>query len=100
MVRTTKTKNKSKKRSARPHCVRPHCVRPHGVRRRLLIDEFPCITCDKKRMVADIPSMVRTRTLNGRYRLSTVCKQCHQRLSKFIPADKFYALEGEVPLGE
>lgn len=92
MVRTIKTK--SKKRS-----VRPHGVRRHGVRRQLLIDEFPCITCDKKRMVADIPSMVRTRTLNGRYRLSAVCKQCHQRLSKFIPADKFYALE-EVPVGE
>jgi len=66
----------------------------------LLIDEFPCITCDKKRMVADIPSMVRKRTLNGRYRLSAVCKQCHQKLSKFITADKFYALEGEVPVGE
>jgi uncharacterized protein YlaI len=92
MVRTTKTK--------RSVGGPQHAVRPHGVRRRLLIDEFPCITCDKKRMVADIPSMVQTRTLNGRYRLSAVCKQCHQRLTKFIPADKFYALEGEVPVGE
>ena len=91
MVRTTKTK--SKKRSVRK-------LGPHGVKRRLLIDEFPCITCNKKRMVADIPSMVRMRTQNGRYRLSAVCNQCHQRLSKFISAATFYALEGEVPLGE
>lgn len=95
MVRKTKTKTRSRSKSKQRSVGKRV---PHGVRRSLLIDEFPCTTCGKKRMVVDIPSMVRTRTPNGRYCLSATCKRCHQRLSKFIPADKFYALEGEVPL--
>ena len=93
MARKTKSnrKTKSKKRSVAK-------LPRHGVRRSLLIDEFPCSTCFKKRVVVNMRSMVRTHTPNGRYRLNATCNRCHQRLSKFITADKFHALEGEVRL--
>ena len=65
------------------------------------LNEFVCFTCGrnggKTRVLVDQDSMVRTLTPNGRYRLSATCDRCNQRLSKFITADVFDALEGRVP---
>ena len=72
-----------------------------GVRKSMKLNEFVCFTCGrnggKNRVLVDQESMVRTLMPNGRYRLGAACERCNQRLSKFITADVFDALEGRVP---